>query len=71
MNLGFSREISEIALNHKLPGIEGIYDVRKEIPERRAAMKAWAPFIEECCTATPPAAETGSNVVPFGPRKVA
>lgn len=27
-NLGFSREISEIALNHKLPGIEGIYDVR-------------------------------------------
>jgi integrase len=69
-NLGFSREISEIALNHKPPGIEGIYDVREEIPERRAAMEAWARFIEECCTATPPAAETGSNVVPFGPRKV-
>jgi len=36
-NLGVSREISEIALNHKLKGMEGIYDVREEIPERRDA----------------------------------
>ncbi|KAA1003585.1 tyrosine-type recombinase/integrase [Paraburkholderia panacisoli] len=53
-NLGFSRDISEIALNHKLPGIEGIYDVREEIPERRAAMEAWARFIEDCCESKEP-----------------
>lgn len=47
-NLGFSREISEIALNHALKGMEGIYDVRQEIPERRVAMAAWADFVAQC-----------------------
>ena len=76
-NLGFSRDISEIALNHKLPGIEGIYDVRQEIPERRAAMEAWAKFIEDCCTGLPPAdqqqpdIEQRSNVVQFKRRAAA
>lgn len=53
-NLGFSREISEIALNHTLKGMEGIYDVREEIPERRIAMAAWANFVVSCETGESP-----------------
>lgn len=49
-NMGISREISEIALNHKLRGMEGIYDVREEIPERREALTKWAEFIVACET---------------------
>ncbi|MEX3690844.1 tyrosine-type recombinase/integrase [Paraburkholderia sp. BR14263] len=70
-NLGFSREISEIALNHKLPGIEGVYDVREEIPERRHAMEAWAKFISDCCDGTTPHEDRTSNVVQFKPRRAA
>ena len=47
-NLGVSREISEIALNHVLRGMEAIYDVRDEIPERREALERWANFIAGC-----------------------
>ena len=47
-NMGVSREISEIALNHALKGMEAIYDVREEIPERRSAMAMWADFIVAC-----------------------
>ena len=47
-NMGVSREISEIALNHTLKGMEGIYDVRTEIPERRKAMELWANYLVEC-----------------------
>jgi integrase len=59
-NLGVSREISEIALNHTLKGMEGIYDVREEIPERRQALEIWAAFLVAC--------ERGErwNVVPIG-----
>lgn len=53
LNLGVSREISEIALNHKLQGMEGIYDVRKEIPERREALRKWANFLIACKTGSP------------------
>jgi len=52
-NMGISREISEIALNHKLRGVEGIYDVREEIPERREAMTKWADFIVACEAGVP------------------
>lgn len=47
-NMGISREISEIALNHALRGMEAIYDVREEIPERREALEMWAAFLSEC-----------------------
>jgi integrase len=53
-NMGISREISEIALNHKLKGMEGIYDVREEIPERRRALTLWADFLLSCETGAPP-----------------
>lgn len=59
-NLGVSRDISEIALNHALKGMEAIYDVRDEIPERRQALELWAAFLATC--------ERGEtwNVVPIG-----
>ncbi|WP_417276822.1 tyrosine-type recombinase/integrase [Castellaniella sp.] len=47
-NMGVSREISEIALNHTLKGMEAIYDVREEIPERRQALAMWADFLIAC-----------------------
>jgi hypothetical protein len=47
-NLGVSREISEIALNHTLKGMEAVYDVRDEIPERRQALELWASFLVAC-----------------------
>ncbi|MFM0507635.1 tyrosine-type recombinase/integrase [Paraburkholderia sp. RL17-373-BIF-A] len=47
-NMKISREISELALNHKLKGMEGIYDVREDIPERREALELWAAFIVSC-----------------------
>jgi integrase len=71
-NMGISNEISEIALNHKLKGMEGIYDVREEIPERRRAMELWATFIADCCDGNMPEDSSGSetNVIPLR-RKVA
>lgn len=62
-NMGISREISEIALNHTLKGMEGIYDVREEIPERREALAKWAGFIVACETWEP----VPTNVVPIRP----
>ena len=53
-NMGVSREISEIALNHKLTGMDAIYDVREEIPERRQALEIWARFIMDCAGTAPP-----------------
>ena len=53
-NMGISREVSEIALNHKLTGMDAIYDVREEIPERRQALEIWARFIMECADMAPP-----------------
>lgn len=52
-NLGVSNEVSELALNHKLKGMEGIYDVREDIPERRVALELWAAFLESCASGTP------------------
>ena len=47
-NMGIANEITELALNHKLKGMEAIYDVREEIPERRAALELWASLISAC-----------------------
>nr|WP_313658860.1 integrase arm-type DNA-binding domain-containing protein [Achromobacter ruhlandii] len=51
-NLGVSNEVSELALNHKLKGMEGIYDVREDIPERREALELWAAFLDSCARGT-------------------
>jgi hypothetical protein len=50
--MGVSREISELALNHKMRGLDAIYDVRDDIPERRKALEIWAHFVANCCEAT-------------------
>ena len=61
--MGVSREISEIALDHKLKGMEGIYDVREEIPERRRALAIWADFLLACESGTKPPENLGAKVV--------
>ncbi len=68
-NMGVSRDISEIALNHKLKGMEGIYDVREEIPERRRALALWADFLQACEQGAPPPSIPSAKVVPL--RRVA
>nr|DAP68862.1 MAG TPA: Integrase [Caudoviricetes sp.] len=65
-NMGVSREISEIALNHTLKGMEAIYDVREEIPERRLALEKWAAFLIACET-NGPVPQAFNNVLPFRP----
>lgn len=65
-NMGISREISEVALNHVLKGMDAIYDVREEIPERRQALERWAHFIVACEKGEPSSTPT-SNVVSFRP----
>ena len=44
--LGVSRDISEMCLNHTLPGVEGIYDQHSYYEERRSALELWAHFLE-------------------------
>ncbi|MBN3846078.1 site-specific integrase [Paraburkholderia sp. Ac-20342] len=46
--LRISRDVSEMCLNHKLPGVEGIYDQYTYYGERRLALERWAAFIEDC-----------------------
>ncbi|KJK03956.1 integrase [Burkholderiaceae bacterium 26] len=68
-NMGVSREISELALNHTLKGMEAIYDVREEIPERREALERWTAFLCACESGAPtPEFVKGfrnSNVIPM------
>ena len=42
--LGVPRDISETCLNHKLSGVEGIYDRHTYFEERREAQETWAGF---------------------------
>ncbi len=39
--LGISRDISEMCLNHKLPGVEGLYDLHTYFEERKHALTVW------------------------------
>jgi integrase len=43
--LGVPRDITEMCLNHKLPGVEGIYDVHTYFEERKSALTKWANFL--------------------------
>ena len=43
--LGVSRDISEMCLNHKLPGVEGIYDQHSYYEERRTALNIWGNYL--------------------------
>ncbi len=46
--LGVNRFVAERCLNHKIPGMEGVYDAGDYLPERRAALDKWAMFLESC-----------------------
>lgn len=46
--LGVPRDISEMCLNHKLTGVEGIYDRHNYFEERRKALSCWADFLARC-----------------------
>ena len=61
--LGVPRDISEMCLNHKLSGVEGIYDRHTYFDERKEALEKWAGFLLAC--------ETGGNVVSINSTKVA
>lgn len=45
--IGVSRDISEMCLNHKLPGVEGIYDQYGYYEERRLAYDLWAAYLSK------------------------
>ena len=55
--LGVPRDISEMCLNHKLSGVEGIYDRHTYFDERKQALEKWARFLVAC--------EARGNVVPI------
>jgi integrase len=55
--LGVPRDISEMCLNHKLSGVEGIYDRHTCFEERKDALAKWAAFLLAC--------EVGDNVKPL------
>ncbi|WP_284078808.1 tyrosine-type recombinase/integrase [Herbaspirillum aquaticum] len=43
--LGVPRDITEMCLNHKLPGVEGIYDRHTYFEERKGAFTLWCNFL--------------------------
>lgn len=46
--LGVESHIAERCLNHKIDGVEGIYNRHAYFPERREALAKWAQFLESC-----------------------
>jgi integrase len=64
--LGVSAHIAERCLNHKLKGVEGVYDRHEYFDERRSALNELAEVIDQCESGKP------ANVVPMkrkaGPR---
>jgi integrase len=46
--LGVTPHIAERCLNHKIEGVEGIYDRHDYFAERREALAKWAAFLEAC-----------------------
>jgi hypothetical protein len=40
--------VAERCLNHKLKGVEGIYNAHDYCDERRAALNLWAEVVEAC-----------------------
>jgi integrase len=46
--LGVNRFVAERCLNHKIAGMEGVYDAGDYLPERKTALDKWALFLESC-----------------------
>jgi integrase len=45
LDMGIPDHVTELALSHALKGMQAIYDVRKEIPEKRDALNKWAAYL--------------------------
>jgi len=61
--LGVDPHIAERCLNHKIEGVEGIYNRHDYFPERREALAKWAGFLEAC------EAGKDGNVIPIRGKK--
>ncbi|OMG88023.1 tyrosine-type recombinase/integrase [Achromobacter xylosoxidans] len=61
--LGLDRDISEMCLNHKLKGVEGIYDQYSYWKERREALCVWADHLVACRGAEVEAPAAARNAV--------
>ena len=46
--MGVDRFVAERCLNHKIAGMEGVYDAGDYLPERRVALNNWADFLTAC-----------------------
>lgn len=46
--LGVDRFVAERCLNHKIPGMAGVYDRGDYFEERKEAMELWAAFLATC-----------------------
>lgn len=57
--LGVAPHVAERCLNHRLPGINDIYDTHDYIAERRLALIAWGSLLVKLCN------EDSGKVVPF------
>ncbi|MGQ0701387.1 MAG: tyrosine-type recombinase/integrase [Panacagrimonas sp.] len=57
--LGVDPHIAERCLNHKIKGVEGIYNRHDYFPERKDALARWSRFLETC------EAGEASKVVPL------
>jgi integrase len=62
--LGVPRDITEMCLNHKLPGIEGIYDVHTYFEERKQALTVWSDFLIEVERESAASGETQGPISP-------
>ncbi len=46
-SLGIRSEVAERCLNHKLPGIRGVYNTHDYFAEREAALETWTVLLLE------------------------
>lgn len=50
--LGWSRDVVEAQLSHKVGGTEGVYNMAEYLPKRREMMQAWAEYLDDLRTST-------------------
>jgi hypothetical protein len=48
--MGFSSDVIEIALNHQIGGVRGIYNKAKYEKQRREMLQAWGEYVERMRT---------------------
>ncbi len=55
--MGWPRDVVEAQMSHKIPGVEGVYNMAQYMPERRRMMQAWSDYLD--------ALKRGTEVVPI------